>query len=289
MENNILNKIIYGVGGTYNKPLPLSVLARVYSNEKVTDLNQVKQKAEFLYDNNKKRISGTVESFLKREDRPSLICEIKRSSPSKGFIATIAHPGGLASEYQNGGADAISCLTEKEYFGGDKETFFEVRDSVNIPVLQKDFIITPYQVYTAKILEADIILLIVAAFDKTLEDASGVTLKSMIDLAHSIGLSVLVETHNEQEISTAIEAGAKIIGINTRNLKTFDVDTNLFSGLIKNLPSDIIKVAESGVMSIETAKNYSKSGADSILIGEFVASADNPAKLIEEIRNNILY
>ncbi|MFT9243519.1 MAG: indole-3-glycerol phosphate synthase TrpC, partial [Bifidobacterium aquikefiri] len=206
--------------------------------------------------------------WLKQPDCIPIIAEIKRASPSKGHLADIDDPAALASQYQSGGASAISVLTERHRFLGSFDDLDAVRQAVQIPVLNKDFIVTPYQIWEARAHGADVVLLIVAALD----DAK---LRELLDLAHSLGLNALVETHTREEIDRAIAAGARIIGINARNLKDLSVDVTKYKALAANLPENVIRVAESGVFGIKELEMYARAGADAVLVGEGVATASD--------------
>ena len=206
--------------------------------------------------------------WLKRADGIPVIAEIKRASPSKGHLSDIPDPAVLAREYEKGGASAISVLTEGRKFLGSLDDFDKVRAAVHIPVLRKDFIVTDYQIFEARAHGADLVLLIVAALD----DAQ---LKHLLDLAHELSLTVLVETHTREEIERARKAGAKVIGINARNLKNLKVDVNKYNELAADLPDDVIKVAESGVFGAVEVEDYARAGADAVLVGEGVATADD--------------
>lgn len=206
--------------------------------------------------------------WLKRADGIPVIAEIKRASPSKGHLSDIPDPAALAREYEKGGASAISVLTEGRKFLGSLDDFDKVRAAVHIPVLRKDFIVTDYQIFEARALGADLVLLIVAALD----DAQ---LKHLLDLAHELNMTVLMETHTREEIERARKAGAKVIGINARNLKNLKVDVNKYNELAADLPDDVIKVAESGVFGAVEVEDYARAGADAVLVGEGVATADN--------------
>ena len=214
--------------------------------------------------------------WLKRADGIPVIAEIKRASPSKGHLSDIPDPAALAREYEKGGASAISVLTEGRRFLGSLDDFDKVRAAVHIPVLRKDFIVTDYQIYEARAHGADLVLLIVAALD----DAQ---LKHLLDLAHELSMTVLVETHTREEIERACQAGAKVIGINARNLKNLKVDVNKYNELAADLPDDVIKVAESGVFGAVEVEDYARAGADAVLVGEGVATADNHELAVERL------
>lgn len=214
--------------------------------------------------------------WLKRADGIPVIAEIKRASPSKGHLSDIPDPAALAREYERGGASAISVLTEGRKFLGSLDDFDKVRAAVHIPVLRKDFIVTDYQIFEARAHGADLVLLIVAALD----DAQ---LKHLLDLAHELNMTVLVETHTREEIERARKAGAKVIGINARNLKNLKVDVNRYRELAADLPDDVIKVAESGVFGAVEVEDYARAGADAVLVGEGVATADDHELAVERL------
>ena len=214
--------------------------------------------------------------WLKRADGIPVIAEIKRASPSKGHLSDIPDPAALAREYEKGGASAISVLTEGRKFLGSLDDFDKVRAAVHIPVLRKDFIVTDYQIYEARAHGADLVLLIVAALD----DAQ---LKHLLDLAHELSMTVLVETHTREEIERACQAGDKVIGINARNLKNLKVDVNKYNELAADLPDDVIKVAESGVFGAVEVEDYARAGADAVLVGEGVATADDHELAVERL------
>ena len=214
--------------------------------------------------------------WLKRADGIPVIAEIKRASPSKGHLSDIPDPAALAREYEKGGASAISVLTEGRRFLGGLDDFDKVRAAVHIPVLRKDFIVTDYQIFEARAHGADLVLLIVAALD----DAQ---LKHLLDLAHELNMTVLMETHTREEIERARKAGAKVIGINARNLKNLKVDVNKYNELAADLPDDVIKVAESGVFGAVEVEDYARAGADAVLVGEGVATADDHELAVERL------
>ncbi|GAA0632227.1 bifunctional indole-3-glycerol phosphate synthase/tryptophan synthase subunit beta [Bifidobacterium pullorum] len=205
--------------------------------------------------------------WLRHADEVPVIAEIKRASPSKGHLADIPDPAALAAEYERGGAAAISVLTEGRRFLGSLDDLDRVRAAVHIPVLRKDFITTPYQIWEARAHGADMVLLIVAALD----DA---TLRALLELTHELGMTALVETHTAEEIERAVTAGAGVIGINARNLKDLSVNVGNYRELAAALPQDVIKVAESGVFGPVELEDYARAGADAVLVGEGVATAE---------------
>ena len=214
--------------------------------------------------------------WLRHADAVPIIAEIKRASPSKGHLADIPDPAALAAEYERGGAAAISVLTEGRRFLGSLDDLDRVRAAVHIPVLRKDFITTPYQIWEARAHGADIVLLIVAALD----DA---TLRELLDLTHELGMTALVETHTAEEIERAVQTGAAVIGINARNLKDLSVNVGNYRELAAALPPDVIKVAESGVFGPVELEDYARAGADAVLVGEGVATAERHALAVERL------
>ena len=218
--------------------------------------------------------AGVYEA-LARSSRIKLIAEIKRASPSRGFLAEIANPEQLAVSYQTAGADAISVLTETSGFNGTLDDLERVSQNVQIPVLRKDFISTEYQLLEARAAGASFALLILAQLTANQVD-------QLMKFAHEIGLSVLVETHNEEEVDTAASLGARLIGINTRDLKTFRTDISLFERLAGLLPQSAIRVAESSVKEIGDVRRYRNAGADVVLVGEALVTGDHQA-LIPQI------
>lgn len=199
----------------------------------------------------------------------SVISEVKRASPSKGALADIPDPAELARAYEAGGAAVISVLTEERRFKGSLADLREVRAAVGIPLLRKDFIVTPYQIWEARAAGADVILLIVAALDQP-------DLASLLELATSLGMTPLVEVHTVEEIARAIDAGANVIGVNSRNLKTLEVDITTFARLAPHVPDSAIRVAESGVRGPEDVVTYAQSGADAVLVGEALVIGGDP-------------
>lgn len=204
--------------------------------------------------------------------RVKIIAEVKRASPSRGHLADIADPAELARLYEQGGASAISVLTEGRKFGGSLADLDAVRAAVDIPVLRKDFIALPYQVFEARAAGADLILLMASALDQP-------ALKELYSLAKGLGMTPLVETHSAEELDRAGEVGAQVIGVNARNLDTFELDRDLFSRLVDRIPAGAIKVAESAVTSAADVANYRDAGADVVLVGEALVTGDPLATL----------
>ncbi len=210
--------------------------------------------------------------FLQPEDTIKIIAEVKRASPSRGALADIPDPAALASLYEDGGASAVSVLTEGRKFGGSLEDLEAVRDAISLPVLRKDFISDPYQVFEARAAGADMVLLIVAALEQP-------ELLSLYDLIGQLGMTALVETHDANEVSRALDIGANLIGVNARNLSTFELDQNLFGRLADQIPAGVIRVAESAVHSAEDVAHYRRDGADVVLVGEALVTGDPLATL----------
>lgn len=206
-----------------------------------------------------------------------VIAEIKRRSPSKGDLAGITDPAALAAQYYDGGASVISVLTEERRFGGSLADLDAVRAAVDIPVLRKDFTCDPYMIWEARAHGADLVLLIVAALaDDELHD--------YLALTHELGMNAIVETHTAQEIERAVNAGAKIIGINVRNLKTLDVDRGIFADLAGMIPAGRVVIAESGVRGAEDVAHYASHGATAILVGEALVKDATPRERITEFK-----
>ena len=210
-------------------------------------------------------------------DRTQLkvIAEIKRRSPSKGDLASIADPASLAVQYADGGAAVISFLTEQRRFNGSLADLDTVRAAVDVPLLRKDFMIDEYQIWEARAHGADLILLIVAS----LSDAQ---LREYSALSRELGMNVLVETHTAGEVERAVAAGARIIGVNVRNLKTLDVDRSVFSELAAGIPAGALVVGESGVRGVDDVRHYAASGANAVLVGEALVSDATPRERIAE-------
>jgi len=208
----------------------------------------------------------------------SFICEVKKASPSKGIISKDFPWMEIAKDYEEGGASAISVLTEPEFFLGSEQYLREISAAVKIPTLRKDFIIDPYQIYEAKLWGAGAVLLICALLEpKTITD--------FIALASELSLDCLVEIHSEQEAHEAIGAGAKIIGINNRDLTTFNVDSGLSARLKKQIPANIITVAESGINNADDIRELKNTGVDAVLIGESLMRSFDRKKFLQELKN----
>ncbi len=206
----------------------------------------------------------------------AVIAEVKRKSPSKGSLASIDDPAALAACYADGGARVISVLTEERRFGGSLTDLDAVVAAVDIPVLRKDFVLGPYQVHEARAHGADLVLLIVAALEQN-------TLAALLDRVESLGMTALVEVHTEDEADRALQAGARVIGVNARDLRTLDVDRDCFARIAPGLPSDVLKVAESGVRGTADLLAYAGAGADAVLVGEGLVTSKDPRTAVSEL------
>jgi indole-3-glycerol phosphate synthase len=222
---------------------------------------------------------GTGQAFTDALKKPgiSFICEVKKASPSKGVISQSFPYLDIAKEYEAAGADAISCLTEPQWFLGSDDIFREIHKTVATPMLRKDFTVDKYQIYQAKTMGASAVLLICAILDTR-------TIEQYLDICHQLGLAALVEAHNEEEISSAVSAGAEIIGVNNRNLKDFSVDFSNAARLRDRIPPNCIYVAESGVHRPEDVATLKKIGADAVLMGEVLMRANDKRAMLAQMR-----
>lgn len=214
---------------------------------------------------------------LQRDATIKVIAEVKRASPSRGSLAEIPDPSELARQYERGGASAISVLTEERRFGGSLADLEAVRAAVGIPVLRKDFIADPYQVLEARAAGADLVLLIVAALDDTV-------LRSLHDLILDLGMTPLVETHDADEVRRAVDLGAGVIGVNARDLSTFELDRDLFGRLAPSIPEGTVRIAESAVSTLADVEHYRRAGADVVLVGEALVTGGDPIATLNAYR-----
>jgi indole-3-glycerol phosphate synthase len=241
-------------------------VARRQSEISIEELKKLSEKRE-----------KTLDPFpALRQSGVAVIAEVKRSSPSKGQLAEIKEPDALARAYEEGGAHLISVLTEERRFLGSLEDLKKVRKAVDIPVLRKDFILSSYQLWEARAFGADLVLLIVAALEQP-------ALVSLIERAESIGLTPLVEVHETEEVARAMDAGAKIIGVNSRNLKTLEVDPETFARLAPLITNGAVKIAESGISGPRDLMNYANLGADAVLVGESLVKSADPTLAVHEL------
>lgn len=207
--------------------------------------------------------------FLAPADHVKVIAEVKRASPSRGDLAEIADPQTLAAQYEAGGASAVSVLTEQRKFKGSLEDLEAVRKAVSIPVLRKDFIGEEYQVLEARASGADLVLLIVAALPQS-------TLQRLYSFIRELGMTPLVETHTADEVARAVDLGAQLIGVNARNLTTFELDRELFGRVADQIPAGVVRVAESAVLDVSDVERYREAGADVVLVGEALVTGGDP-------------
>jgi indole-3-glycerol phosphate synthase len=249
-----------------NKKIEVERAKRAYSLEFIhSQIEKVKPPRDFL-------------KAIEPDGRVKIIAEIKHASPSKGVFREDFNPTQIARSYSEGGASAISVLTDMEFFKGDLTHLRDVRNTVEIPLLRKDFIIDPYQVYEARLYGADAVLLIASALGTEI-------ITQLLKLTHSLGMNAIVEVHDEEELEKALLAGSRIIGINNRDLKTFSVSLDTSIRLSKLIPKEKIVIAESGISSSEDIKRLGGEGIEVFLIGETLMKASNPG---EELRKLLL-
>ena len=221
---------------------------------------------------------GFIRAIKKKIDagQPAVISEIKKASPSKGIIRDPFHPAEIARSYEQGGAACLSVLTDIDFFQGCDEYLQQARNACSLPVIRKDFIIDPYQVYEARAIGADCILLIAACLD----DAQ---LRELTDLANHLNLDVLTEVHDEEELERALAVGGELVGINNRNLRTFEVSLQTTLDLLDKIPADRIVVTESGIHTTEDVQLMRANGVNSFLVGETFMRAENPGEKLAEL------
>lgn len=239
------------------------------------DFETVKKAAERL-----DRRCISFKNALAKPDRLSVISEVKKASPSKGLIQPNFDPVKIAKEYETCGADAVSCLTEEHYFQGSSEYFKAIRQAIGLPMIRKDFIIDEYQIYEARLMGADAILLIAAVLDDE-------KLKRFGGIARSLGLDILAETHDESELERVLALDFDIIGINNRNLKTFEVTLETTARLAGMIPEGKVIVSESGIRDNTDMKTVRGYGADAVLIGETLMRSGNIGATLTALRENV--
>jgi len=223
-------------------------------------------------------VRGFIQSIENKiaAKQAAVIAEIKKASPSKGVMRENFIPADIAKSYEKGGAACLSILTDRDFFQGATEYLIQAREATMLPVIRKDFIIDPYQVYEARAMNADCILLIVSA----LGDAS---LNELLALAHHLNMDVLMEVHDREEMQRAIDSGAKLIGVNNRNLRTFDVSLQTTIDMLDMLPDDRILVTESGIHAVQDVKFMRANNIHSFLVGEAFMRADEPGEKLAEL------
>lgn len=253
---------------------------RIQEKKQLVPEEVLKEKAYRLASEEKEKSGGTFSFPFERAlscKGISFICEVKKASPSKGIIAEKFPYKEIAIEYERAGASALSVLTEPYYFKGSDDYLEEIRDAVKIPILRKDFTVDTYMVYEAKCIGASAILLICAIL-------SDEQLKTYMETAKELGLSALVEAHTEEEVRRALACGAGIVGVNNRDLKTFQVDIHTSERLRKLVPEEVLYVSESGIRSGEDVRRLKENGTDAVLIGETLMRSDNKKKMLDELR-----
>ena len=243
--------------------------------EDAAERQQARSLAEVESDALAQRPALDALAFLAPADRVKIIAEVKRASPSRGSLADIPDPAELAARYAHGGASAISVLTEQRKFLGSLADLEAVRAVVDVPVLRKDFIATEFQVLEARAAGADLVLLIVAALDQP-------TLVRLHSFILELGMTPLVETHDAVEVSRAVDLGAALVGVNARDLSTFQLDSDLFGRLVDRIPADTVKVAESAVKTAADVAHYRSAGADVVLVGEALVTGTDPVTTLKE-------
>ena len=233
-----------------------------------TSLDQLKQRAAAQ--------SAALDGVAPlRQPGVAVLAEVQRSSPSKGALAAITDPAGLAGDYEAGGASIISVLTEGRKFGGSLADLEAVRARVAVPLLRKDFVVSSYQLWEARAYGADLALLIVAALEQP-------ALVSLVERTRSLGMTELVEVHDEDELARALDAGARMVGVNARNLKTLEVDRIVFGRLAPRIPEGVVKIAESGVRGPHDLLAYAADGADAVLVGEAAVTGGDPRQAVAD-------
>jgi indole-3-glycerol phosphate synthase len=248
-------------------------LDEIDARSKLVSLNELKQQAKSA-----DTVRGFTQALLNKnaDNLSAVIAEIKKASPSKGIIREDFHPAEIAESYAQGGAACLSILTDEEYFQGHTDYLIAARAACDLPVIRKDFIIDPYQVYEARVIDADCILLIVAALDDN-------ALHGLYGLAKKLGMDALIEVHDEQEMERALETNARLIGVNNRNLRTFETDLNTTIRMLSMVNDSHILVTESGIHTKEDVQLMRDNKVHSFLVGEAFMRADNPGEKLAEL------
>lgn len=253
-----------------------SARKRTDANKVKKPLNEIRKEAVSALEGNEKGAAFPFEEALRKEGI-AFICECKKASPSKGLIAEDFPYVRIAKEYEEAGASCISVLTEPTRFLGEDRYLSEIASNVRIPCLRKDFTVDPYMIYEASLLGASAVLLIVSLL-------SSEELREYLSICDELGLSALFEAHDEKEIETALNAGARIVGVNNRNLKDFTVDIENSLRLRENVPEEILFVAESGIRTAEDIRELSTHGVNAVLIGESLMRAKDKKAMLSELR-----
>jgi indole-3-glycerol phosphate synthase len=258
------------VGVTVLDDILAGVREDLAARQEAVSLTQLQERAA--------RLPSARDGFavLSADGGIKVIAEVKRASPSKGALAPINDPAALAREYESGGASVVSVLTEQRRFGGSLADLVAVCSSVDVPVLRKDFVLSSYQVWEARAHGADLVLLIVAALDQQ-------ALVSLHERISSLGMTALVECHDETEVLRALDAGARVIGINARDLHTLEVDRSAFARLAPLIPDTMVRVAESGVRGPHDVLEYALAGATAVLVGEALVTGNDPRTAVANL------
>lgn len=247
---------------------------RVRADKEKISLEEMKNKAMLL-----PKGDFCFEKALKKR-RGAAICEVKKASPSKGVISEDFPYLEIAKEYEKIGADCISCLTEPKWFMGSDVIFAKIRKEVSLPMIRKDFTVDEYQIYQAKVMGADAVLLICAILNEN-------KLREYLSICDTLGITALVEAHDKSEIKTAVKIGARVIGVNNRNLKDFTVNFNNAASLREFIPKNVVYVAESGVQTPDDGASLIKSGADAVLIGEALMRSEDKGEFLKKMREGL--
>ena len=268
----------YQINPVFVRAPPMDILLKIAANKRaeVEKLKSEKPLARIRED-----FPGSsrfnFKEALTEDPEIHIIAELKRGSPSKGIMASDFDPVKLARQYREGGAVALSVLTEEKYFYGRYEHVEMVKHEAELPVLCKDFILDPYQIYYARYVNADAVLFIV----KLLQSG---TLSEFISLAHELGLDCLVEVHSKEELQTALDSGADIIGVNNRNLRDFSVNLETSEALASLIPDNVVKIAESGIFTFADVTRLQAAGYTNFLVGEALVTSDDPVSLLKSLR-----
>ncbi len=256
--------------------LAAATRTRIEKKKREVPFEEIKQRAVQLA-KGEETFAFPFERAVAKEEI-SFICEVKKASPSKGIIAEDFPYLDIARDYEKAGADCISVLTETDYFKGEDRFLREINDVVSIPTIRKDFVIDPYMIYEAKVLGASCVLLIAALLDTD-------TIREYKAVCDALGLSALVEAHDENEVCSAVKAGARMIGVNNRDLKTFTVDLNNSIRLQKLVPDKILFVAESGIRMAEDIQVLRRAGVNGVLIGETLMRSSDKAAALRQLKD----
>jgi indole-3-glycerol phosphate synthase len=253
------------------------VLARIIAG-KMTKLADSKRRMPEAALQEQLKYAGEIRPFKEALSgkEVAIIAEVKRASPSRGSLGLRTPVETLAGHYQRGGASAISVLTEEDYFMGSVTDLQSVRAAVQLPILRKDFIVDHYQLYESRVIGADAVLLIAGLLDEE-------TLRRYLGICRELGLATLVETHSQEDLASAIRAGAEIIGVNNRDLNTFKTDISHTISLAGLVPDGVLLVSESGIFTADDVKRLSEAGADAVLVGESLVRSADPAQKIREL------